>query len=110
MPKQAVDATVVHDPYAGNTLIAQLGPIRSRPEVAKVLVELPPRPPKDIASIPHHTRLHMLMRVRDLHMPSVEEMQLYETIDMMIPTTTCIRHPPAHGARSVARRLATDHP
>ncbi|HOB02296.1 MAG TPA: AAA family ATPase [Casimicrobium huifangae] len=93
MPKQAVDATVVHDPYAGNTLIAQLGPIRSRPEVAKVLVELPPRPPKDIASIPHHTRLHMLMSVRDLHMPSVEEMQLYETMDMMIRQNYHHLHP-----------------
>ena len=84
MTKRASESATAHDPYAGNSLIAQLGPIRSRPETLKALVEFPPRPPKDIATIPRHVRLHMLMSVRDLHVPSVEELQLYETMDMMI--------------------------
>lgn len=101
MPKQPVDATAAHDPYVGNPLIAHLGPIRSRPEAAKLLVELPPRPPKDIASVPHHIRLHMLMCVRDFHVPSVEEFQLYETMDLMIRQNYRHLHPSASSTWSM---------
>ena len=93
MTKHAPETVSVHDPYAGNSLIAQLGPIRSRPETLKALIEFPPRPPKDIAAIPRHVRLHMLMSVRDLHVPSLEELQLYETIDMMIRQNYHHLHP-----------------
>lgn len=84
MPKQTPMPAIIHDPYAGNKLIEQLGIIRSRQEIAKLLLNLPPRPPKDIGSIPRHIRLHMLMTVRDMHIPSMEELQLYETMDIMI--------------------------
>ncbi|WP_047218811.1 AAA family ATPase [Delftia lacustris] len=84
MTKRVSDSVAIHDPYAGNTLIDQLGPIRSRQEAAKVLVNFPPLPPKDISPIPRHVRLHMLMDIRDLHVPSMEELRLYETMDMMI--------------------------
>lgn len=73
-----------HDPYAGNALITGLGSILSRPEVAKRLIELPPRPPKDIASIPRHIRLHLLAGLRFIHLPSLEELRLFETVDLMI--------------------------
>lgn len=73
-----------HDPYAGNALIKGLGPIRTRSELGKLLIELPPKPPPDIASIPRHLRLHMLLRLRDLHLPSAEELRLHESIDLMI--------------------------
>lgn len=101
MPKRASETIGVHDPYAGNALIAQLGPIRSRPEAAKLLLEIPPRPPKDIASIPRHVRLHMLMRVRNLHVPSVEELRLYETIDMTIRQNYDHLHPSASNTWSL---------
>lgn len=77
-------ADVAHDPYAGNVLTQGLGPIRSRQELGKLLLELPPKPPVNISQIPRHIRLHMLMGLRDLHLPSVEELRLYESIDLMI--------------------------
>lgn len=75
---------VVYDPYAGNVLTQGLGPIRSRQELSKLLLELPPKPPANIAQIPKHVRLHMLLSLRDLHLPSIEELRLHESIDLMI--------------------------
>ena len=75
---------VVYDPYAGNILTQGLGPIRSRQELSKLLLELPPKPPANIAQIPKHVRLHMLLSLRDLHLPSIEELRLHESIDLMI--------------------------
>ena len=83
------------DPYANNILITELGPIRSRQETAKLLVALPPRPPKNIADIPRHVRLHMMMVVRDIHIPSLEEFQLFESIDLMIRQNYRYLHPSA---------------
>lgn len=71
------------DPYHGNTLIRGLGPIISRKEILQRLTHLPPRP-KDIATIPRHVRLHHLIRVRDLHIPSLEGARLVETIDLLV--------------------------
>lgn len=81
---KAKPTDVAHDPYAGNILTQGLGPIRSRQEISKLLLELPPRPPANISQIPPHVRLHMLMGLRDLHLPSLEELRLYESIDLMI--------------------------
>lgn len=75
---------VVYDPYAGNVLTQGLGPIRSRQELGKLLLELPPKLPANIAQIPKHVRLHMLLSLRDLHLPSIEELRLHESIDLMI--------------------------
>lgn len=82
MKSKPVD--IAHDPYAGNILTQGLGPIRSRHELSKLLLDLPPQPPSNISRIPSHVRLHMLMSLRDLHLPSLEELQLYESIDLMI--------------------------
>lgn len=73
-----------HDPYAGNILVQHLGPILSRKQIANLLTELPPRPPANIAAIPRHIRLHMLMAIRVLHMPSLEGLQLHESVDLMV--------------------------
>lgn len=80
-------AEVTHDPYADNLLTQGLGPIRSRQELSKLLLELPPKPPTNISQIPRHVRLHMLMSLRDLHLPSVEELRLHESIDLMLIST-----------------------
>ena len=89
----SVKTTSPHDPYADNILIQGLGPIRSRQDAASSLVALPQKPPRDIASIPRHIRLHMLMDVRNLHIPSVEGLQLVESIDMMIRQNYHHLHP-----------------
>ena len=81
------------DPYADNILVQGLGPILSRQEAASSLVGLPKRPPKDIGTIPRHLRLHMLMDVRNLHIPSIEGLQLFDSIDMMIRQNYHYLHP-----------------
>lgn len=82
-----------YDPYADNILVQGLGPILSRQEAASSLVALPKRPPQDIGTIPRHLRLHMLMDVRNLHIPSIEGLQLFESIDMMIRQNYHHLHP-----------------
>ena len=72
------------NPYAGNILIAGLGPLRSREEVGINLTELPPYPLRSITQLPAHVVLHYLMELRDLHLPCIEDMRLRETIEMMV--------------------------
>lgn len=71
------------DPYNGNPLTAGLGPLIS-PTTALTQLTSIPRPPKDVASMPKHVRLHHLMRLCDLHVPSAEEGRLSQTIDLML--------------------------
>lgn len=78
MPKVAPN-----DPYAGNILIAPLGPILSSEQVLSRLTMLPDLPPP-AESVPKHLRLHHLMSVRDFHLPSREELRTQQTIDLMI--------------------------
>lgn len=72
------------DPYAGNILVSRLGPLRSREEVGTQLLELPRYPTKAIIDLPAHVRLHFLLQLRDLFVPDIEHMRLWETIDMMV--------------------------
>jgi AAA domain len=78
-----LDATKVHDPYAGNLLTAGLGPLRSRLEVMTCLTSLPVMP-KSMTDVPPHVALHLLMSLRDFHLPSIEECRLHETIELMV--------------------------
>lgn len=71
------------DPYAGNQLVTVLGPLRSRAQVTQALTELPKRPTVT-GSTPAHIALHELMCVRDLHLPRLVEVQLHETLELMI--------------------------
>jgi len=73
----------VFDPYAGNLLVAPLGPILSSKDVATRLSFLPNFPP-GIAGIPRHVRVHLLMQLRDLHIASHEGLRLQQSIDGMI--------------------------
>ena len=70
-------------PYEGNILVQRLGPIRSRQETLKALIDRPP-PPKQVREIPRHERVHHLMLVRDLHLPAAVEADLANTIDLLI--------------------------
>lgn len=78
MPSQASA-----DPYAGNILISPLGPILAPEQALTLLTNLPPLPP-DPSAVPKHARLHHLMVVRDLHIPSQEELRLQQTVDLII--------------------------
>ncbi len=81
------------DPYAGNILTQGLGPILSRQQALSMLTYLPPLPPPDIGSVPKHIRMHLLMTLRDLHIPSIEGGRLVETIDLMIRPSYRYRDP-----------------
>lgn len=72
-----------NDPYAGNMLIAGLGPLRSRLDVMKQLVERPSLP-RSMVDIPPHVALHHLMSVRDFHIPTIEESRLHESVELMV--------------------------
>lgn len=71
------------DPYAGNILTDPLGPIPSNEDALGALIYLPPAP-GPVDGLPRHVRLHQLMCVRDLHLPSLAERQLLQTVDLMI--------------------------
>lgn len=72
-----------NSPYDGNILTQKLGPIRSREETLKALIDLPPTP-KQVKNIPRHERVHHLMLIRDLHLPAAMEADLANTIDLLI--------------------------
>ena len=81
------------DPYAGNILTQGLGPILSRQQALTLLTYLPPLPPRDIGKVPKHIRMHLVMTLRDLHIPSMEGGRLIETIDLMIRPSYRYRDP-----------------
>lgn len=88
------------DPYAGNILTRNLGPILSR-EQALAKLRLVPAIPGEMAGVPKHIRLHMLMVVRDLHLPSLEGARVLETTDMIIRQGYRYRDPTAAATWSV---------
>ena len=81
------------DPYAGNILIAPLGPILDVTEINTALTYLPAPPPLNIGEIPRHIRMHHLMSIRDLHLPSLEGTRLVNTIDLMMRQSYKYRDP-----------------
>lgn len=76
-------SSAVRDPYAGNVLIQGLGEIQSPKDSLAALIYLPPRPGA-MEGVPRHVRLHQLMDARDLHIPSLVERQLQQTIGLMV--------------------------
>lgn len=79
-------------PYVGNILIDPLGPLLSREDAVKQLLEVPPRPGK-LKDIPRHVRRHMLMEVRNFHVPPEVEGRLFETVDLMLRRSYLDRNP-----------------
>ena len=82
------------DPYAGNLLVTPLGPILSARDVATRLSFIP-NLPAGIADIPKHIRVHLLMQLRDLHIASHEDLQLQQSIDLMVRQGYRYRDPQA---------------
>jgi hypothetical protein len=67
------------DPYEGNVLTSGLGTIMSIPEILRrtpIFLCLP----CSMGDIPRHVRLHLLMRMRDLHIPPLEERRVHQTV------------------------------
>jgi len=81
------------DPYEGNVLVEKLGQIKSRKETSTFLTYLPKLPPNNVESIPRHIRLHILQDVRDLHIPSLNEARLSESMDLMLRQSYKYRDP-----------------
>lgn len=79
----ATSDSLFDDPYDDSPLTAQLGPLVSPTTALAQLTSLP-RPPRGIDGMPKHVRLHHLMRLVDLHLPSPEEGRLRQTIDLMV--------------------------
>lgn len=83
----------IHDPYKGNILIEKLGEIKSRKDISKFLTYLPQMPPQNIGQFPKHIRLHMLQDIRDIHLPSLNEARVSESIDLMLRQSYKYRDP-----------------
>lgn len=71
------------NPYQGNILIDRLPPISARAQVLKSLLRLPAFP-GDVEAVPVHVRMHYLMMLRELHVPSLEEGKLADTVDLLL--------------------------
>jgi hypothetical protein len=81
-----------NNPYHGNILVDGLGHILSREEAYRRLLYLPPTP-QSPGTIPKHIRLHQLLRLRDLHIPSSEGTRIQQTIDLAIRQSYRYRDP-----------------
>lgn len=92
--------TTSSDPYHGNLLAESLEPIVDREKVLEQLISLPPRP-KDCSELPRHIRLHHLMTLRDLFIPTLESGRVAETIDLMIRQGYRYRDPRLPGTWSL---------
>jgi len=83
---------ILLNPYQGNVLIDHLPPIASRAQVLKSLLRLPAFP-ANIADVPIHVRMHYLMMLRELHVPSLEEGKLADTVDILLRSGLHSRDP-----------------
>ena len=82
----------IHDPYPGNILVAGLGSILGPTEALKALTYLPPRPPA-MHDVPMHVRSHLVMDVLDIHIPTLVERRLQQSIDLMVRQNYKARDP-----------------
>lgn len=98
----------IHNPYEGNILVEKLGLIKSRKEMSAFLTYLPKLPPTNIESIPKHIRLHLLQDVRDLHVPSLNEARLGESLDLMLRQSYKYRDPKLNNTWSKLYGCAPD--
>lgn len=80
------------NPYAGNILVDGLGALPSREDLTAQIAFLPPLPGA-LAGVPWHVRLHLLMQLRDFHLPTLEGVRAAETIDLMLRPSYRYRDP-----------------
>lgn len=81
------------DPYPDNCLNAALGAYLSPEEILQAHLDRLPRVPKSIPSIPRHVRMHFLMRLREAHFPSTEDVEFFTTVDLALRASYGRRNP-----------------
>lgn len=78
--------------YDNNPLIDACGPLRDRLQTAKNLIVIP-TVPGNLQKIQNHVRLHQLMSVRDLHIPTESGIDLAMTLDLILRQSYIKRAP-----------------
>lgn len=71
------------DPYAGNILTQNLGPILAPEEAVERQIRVPVIPQR-IEDEPMYVRLHSLTELQNLHVPFFQSSQIYQSIDLML--------------------------
>lgn len=69
--------------YEQNVLVNRLRPLMSREKTIGTLTYLPPIP-KNVRSIPRYERLHYLLALQELHIPSETEARMSDTVDLLL--------------------------
>lgn len=82
------------DPVSENILIRPLGPTLEIHEAMMRMTKRPPLP-RNVATMARSVRLHHLLSVLDLHIPSEEEGRLQRTIDILTRQALVNRDPTA---------------
>lgn len=91
--------------YQENVLMDGLGEILDRTEVAKKILFMP-EIPDNISTIPYSLRLHLLYKLRYLHLPRIEEFRIAESIDIALRQGYDLRNP----ANAETWSMLTDEP
>lgn len=69
--------------HAGNQLIEACGSYWTQAQLATHLTQAPPIP-RDIGSLPLHLRMHEVVELRQLHVPSSQTLRLAEKLDVIL--------------------------
>jgi hypothetical protein len=91
--------------YQDNILMDGLGDILDRTEVAKKILHMPENP-DNVGAIPYAQRLHLLYRLRYMHLPRIEEFRIAESIDIALRQGYDLRNP----ANAETWSMLTDEP
>lgn len=84
-------ASIVHA-YADNPLIEACGPLLGPKDFAPLLLRVPTAP-GNLTNVPPHVRLHQLVSVLQLHIPTKPGLELATTIDLILRQSYVKRRP-----------------
>jgi len=99
------EASDSFNPYEGNILIDDLGPIPSPTDLENFLLQLP-KSPRVSLNAPTHVRLHELLLLEDLFVPSTTSISTAQSIDISLRHSYRSRDPrvPANRWSEVERK------
>lgn len=75
-----------------NILVSGLRPMLSREDATAALTYLPPLP-RDVGQMEKKYRILHLMALKELHLPSPEEIRLFDTVDLLTMDSLRIQNP-----------------
>lgn len=84
----------LNGPYAGNVLVAPLGPILTKIDIRNRHFFEPPRP-ASLAQMPPEVRLHHLLMLRDFYLPPKEAVDMASGLDLSLRSGYRERDPKA---------------